>query len=129
MTWHGHTPFRPDWSQGATCLGMHLKDPARGDDVYVVANAHHETHRVVLTPPSEGRRWHLLADTYREPPGDVFEEGQGAAPRRSAAPRGGAEIGRHPHGQAALNAAKTRRAFPRRQRTRGAGLIARRRTA
>ena len=75
VTWHGHTPFRPDWSPGSTCLGMHLKDPERGADVYVVANAHHETHRVELAPPSEGRRWHLLADTYREPPGDVFEEG------------------------------------------------------
>ena len=76
VTWHGHTPFRPDWSQGATCLGMHLKDPARGDDVYVVTNAYHEAHGVVLPPPSEGRRWHLLADTYREPPADVFEEGR-----------------------------------------------------
>jgi isoamylase len=76
VTWHGHTPFRPDWSQGAMFLGMHLKDPVRGDDVYVVANAHHETHRVVLAPPSDGRRWHLVADTYREPPADVFEEGR-----------------------------------------------------
>lgn len=76
VTWHGHTPYRPDWSSGATCLGMHLKDPARGDDVYVVANAAHEAHRVELPPPSEGRRWHFVADTYREPPADAFEEGR-----------------------------------------------------
>ena len=54
---------------------MQLKDPAQGDDVFVVANAHHEAHRIELPPASEGRRWHVLADTYREPPADVFEEG------------------------------------------------------
>ena len=75
VTWHGHAPFRPDWSPGAVCLGMHLKDPARADDVYVVANASPEAHRVELAPPSEGRRWHVVADTYREPPADVFDEG------------------------------------------------------
>ena len=75
VTWHGHLPFRPDWSPGSTCLGMQLKDPAQGDDVFVVANAHHEAHRIELPPASEGRRWHVLADTYREPPADVFEEG------------------------------------------------------
>ncbi|MCL4810017.1 MAG: glycogen debranching enzyme, partial [Thermoanaerobaculia bacterium] len=75
VTWHGHVPYRPDWSPGATCLGMHLKDPAEGDDVYVVANAHHETHRIELAPPSAGRRWHVVVDTYREPPFDAFEEG------------------------------------------------------
>jgi glycogen operon protein len=75
VTWHGHTPYRPDWSPGAVCLGMHLKDPGKGDDVYVVANAGHEAHRVELVAPSEGRRWHVVADTYREPPADVHEEG------------------------------------------------------
>jgi len=75
VTWHGHVPYRPDWSPGATCLGMHLKDPEKGDDVFVVANAHHEAHRVELPPPSDTRRWHVVADTYREPPADAFEEG------------------------------------------------------
>ena len=75
VTWHGHVPFRPDWSPGATCLAMQLKDPGGADDLYVVANVGADPQRVELPPPSDGRRWHLLADTYREPPADVFEEG------------------------------------------------------
>ena len=37
--------------------------------------AHDEAHRIELPPASEGRRWRVVADTYREPPADVFEEG------------------------------------------------------
>ncbi|HEX3647214.1 MAG TPA: glycogen debranching protein GlgX [Pseudonocardiaceae bacterium] len=67
VSWHGVRPWEPDWSPDSKLLGVmwcghHVADSGP-DYVYVLANAHWETHDVVLPVPDDGWVWCLAADT------------------------------------------------------------------
>ena len=67
VTWHGaHAASGPTGRPSATCLGMHLKDPARGRRrLRRRERAPRGAPASSCRRPPKGARWHVVADTYR----------------------------------------------------------------
>ena len=84
ISWHGVREGKPDWSPQSLTLafmlcGMHaVLMPGRevDDHIYVAINMHWDHHNFEVPRLSDGRRWHLFADTWRPAPDDVCEPGQ-----------------------------------------------------
>jgi glycogen operon protein len=80
VSWHGTRAWQPDWSDGSRLLakmrcGKHAPGGRQDDDVYLAANAHWDAHELELPVLTDGRQWHLFADTYAAAPHDVFAPG------------------------------------------------------
>ncbi len=81
ITWHGVEPDRPDWGEHSHSLAFMLcgqHDHAlggSGEFLYAAFNMHTEPLPFALPPLPAGWHWHLLADTSREAPQDIFEPG------------------------------------------------------
>jgi isoamylase len=80
VTWHGITPYKPDWSSESRNIAVQIsekapEDPSKITDIYISANAYWD--RLVLTlPPLTGkRRWFRALDTGLESPDDISEQG------------------------------------------------------
>jgi glycogen operon protein len=76
VVWHGARAGQPDWSWESRLLGMQLVDRERGEELYLVANAHWEGVEVELPACSDDRRWSRFVDTSLDPPEEILEEGQ-----------------------------------------------------
>ncbi|MGR9073890.1 MAG: glycogen debranching protein GlgX [Gammaproteobacteria bacterium] len=66
FTWHGFRLGRPDWGEDSRCLAMHLSgntQAGKGDDIYLIANAHWEAHGFDIPPLENGRKWERFVDT------------------------------------------------------------------
>jgi isoamylase len=82
ISWHGIEPGRPDWGEHSHSLaflicGQH--DHAlggSGDFFYAAFNMHTDPLPFGLPVLPARRRWHLLADTARESPGDIHPAGE-----------------------------------------------------
>ncbi len=76
MSWHGLKVGQPDWSEDSKWLGLlYSTFPKTGDpDFYLMFNADASAKRFELPKPRDGFRWHLLLNTYNQPPKDIFEE-------------------------------------------------------
>jgi isoamylase len=78
VSWHGITPWAPDWTPHNRLLAcmFYTCDGGAHDCVYLAANAYWEPLRVELPVLPEAAAWHLFADTSAAPPDDVSEPGQ-----------------------------------------------------
>ena len=76
MSWHGLKVGQPDWSEDSKWLGLlYSTFPKTGDpDFYLMFNADASAKRFELPKPRNGFRWHLILNTYNQPPKDIFEE-------------------------------------------------------
>ena len=82
IEWHGVELHAPDWSPESHLLGLHLFEPGinvSGDQIYLIANAHWESHDCAI-PRLAGQRWHRFLDTTLDPPDDVAESDEAAIP-------------------------------------------------
>jgi glycogen operon protein len=79
VTWHGVTPWRPDWSSDSRTLAMMLRLAAGGgpaDVLYVAFNMYWEALSFLIPSPPSHTRWHCAVNTSRPTPMDVMEPGQ-----------------------------------------------------
>jgi isoamylase len=81
VAWHGMKLGQPDLEWSSRTVAMHLLTPNGDDDIYLIANAHWETHVFELPRLPSGRSWRRFVDTEREPPEDVAEPGKEPALR------------------------------------------------
>lgn len=75
ISWHGTTPFAPDWSWESRSLGLLLRGTSGSRDIFVIANAHWESRRFALPDSSRDHAWHRFADTSLPAPEDVVSIG------------------------------------------------------
>ena len=97
ISWHGVEPGKPDWGEFSHSLAFMLcgqHDHARGGSgefFYAAFNMHAEPLVFKLPPLPHCWNWHLLADTSRESPHDIFEPGTelllGAQPQIGLPPK------------------------------------------
>jgi len=81
ISWHGVKPGEPDWGEHSHSLAFMIcgqHDHAlggTGEFFYAAFNMHDE--ELAFEPPAlpAGWRWHLLADTARPSPDDIYEPG------------------------------------------------------
>ena len=72
ICWHGIKPHRPDWSNHSHSLALTVNHPLTKDELYIICNAYWDPLAFTL-PRREGRNWHLLIDTAKPSPGDIYE--------------------------------------------------------
>ncbi|MEX1110688.1 MAG: glycogen debranching protein GlgX [Chthoniobacterales bacterium] len=83
--WHGVGPGEPDWSEHSHSLAFMIcgqHDHAlggTGEFFYAAFNMHTDTLPFGLPVLPARWRWHLLADTARESPGDIHPAGEAPA--------------------------------------------------
>jgi glycogen operon protein len=73
--WHGVELNQPDWSYESRLLAWHMYEApvtSRGEQIYVIANAHWEEHNCAIPPVSWGQ-WRRLLDTSLASPNDIAE--------------------------------------------------------
>jgi glycogen operon protein len=73
--WHGVERNQPDWSYESRLLAWHMfeaPETRRGEQIYVIANAHWEPHSCAL-PPVVWGRWRRFVDTSAPSPNDIAE--------------------------------------------------------
>ena len=80
LTWHGCQLDAPDWSHESRTLAMHL-DPSESAEshIYLMANAHWQSHYFHLPTLSGSPSWCRVIDTSRPSPHDICPEAE--APR------------------------------------------------
>ncbi len=82
ITWHGTQAWNADWSDSSRTLafmlcGKHAKGGSEEDDyIYVATNTHWDGHSFELPQLSDGRQWHVAANTNMPSPEDIWETGQ-----------------------------------------------------
>lgn len=79
ITWHGTTPFQPEWEKDNFFIAFTLNEPGEGPSLYIAFNADHHPQWLHLPPPREGSEWRVVVDTHGQPPEDFFEEGNRAS--------------------------------------------------
>jgi glycogen operon protein len=81
ISWHGERAWNPDWSAGSRRLafmlcGKHARGGRVTDDyLYVGINMHWDGCTFELPQLSDGRIWHVFANTSAPEPEDVWEPG------------------------------------------------------
>jgi isoamylase len=73
--WHGVELHKPDWGDDSRLLAWHMfEEPETrpGEQIYVIANAHWESHRCALPPLCWGK-WRRFVDTSLSPPHDIAD--------------------------------------------------------
>ncbi len=76
VSWHGLKPFKPPWDNpNANWLGVLYRGHAakRQSDVYLLFNAGNQPRTFELPPVKSGKNWHLLLNTFNDPPDDFYE--------------------------------------------------------
>jgi glycogen operon protein len=81
ISWHGVEAWHPDWSDETHTLafllcGKHAQAGTAQDDfIYVAMNMHWEPHGFQLPKLPPLMQWHVFANTWMQPPDDVYEPG------------------------------------------------------
>jgi glycogen operon protein len=81
VSWHGTRAWHAEWGGHARTLavliggGSYRSLAGAADTIYVAMNMHWEPHAFELPALPAGEQWHLFADTYLDPPGDVWPPG------------------------------------------------------
>ncbi len=81
VTWHGTQVWNADWSAHSRTIafmlcGQHAKDATEPDnDIYVAMNMHWESVWFEIPGLSEGKHWHVFANTACTSPEDAWEPG------------------------------------------------------
>lgn len=63
ISWHGTSPFEPDWSRESRSLGMMLSGAPTDSDIFIIANAHWERRWFELPACTVDGSWHRVIDT------------------------------------------------------------------
>ena len=81
ISWHGVEPGKPDWGEHSHSLAFMICAQHEqalggpGEFFYAAFNMHDETLEFALPDLPTNWRWHLLADTSRPSPQDIYENG------------------------------------------------------
>jgi isoamylase len=90
ISWHGVEPNQPDWGEHSHSLAFMICGQhnhalgGSGEFFYAAFNMHTEALSFALPGLPRGWSWHLLADTSRPSPEDIYEAG--SEPRLGEAP-------------------------------------------
>jgi glycogen operon protein len=78
VEWHGTRVDRPDWFYHSRTLALSFSKRAgeNVDVVYAAFNFYWEPLEFEAPPPPHGYRWHVAADTGKDPPHDAHESGE-----------------------------------------------------
>ncbi|MCW8330027.1 glycogen debranching protein GlgX [Photobacterium sp. SDRW27] len=71
ICWHGLQPNQPDWSENSHSLALTVNHPITMDELYVICNAYWDPLEFTL-PNRDSRDWHLLVNTAKCSPGDIY---------------------------------------------------------
>jgi len=77
ITWHGKTPFKPEWNFPNTFVAFTLNDFAGNNDLYVAFNANDQEAVVQLPIPPNSKTWHWIVNTANPSPTDFYENDEG----------------------------------------------------
>ncbi|MEB3341001.1 glycogen debranching protein GlgX [Okeania sp.] len=81
ITWHGTQVWNADWSSHSRTLafmlcGKHAREATEVDnDIYVAMNMHWDTLWFDIPGLSDGKKWHVFANTACASPEDAWEPG------------------------------------------------------
>jgi glycogen operon protein len=81
ISWHGTEAWHPDWSDSSRTLAFMLDGKhahggmAQDDTIYVAMNMHWDAHWFSLPGLSDGKTWHVFANTGSNSPDDIWESG------------------------------------------------------
>ena len=82
ITWHGVTTWYADWSPDSRTLafllcGKHASHGSVTDNyIYVIMNAHWNSHSYALPRLPDRLQWHMFANTGAAAPEDIWEPGR-----------------------------------------------------
>lgn len=74
LEWHGQETLKPNWSDEERLLAWVLKDPEKGNDLYVAFNSGHEKIKIKFPDCPEGSSWHWIINTASPSPYDFRDE-------------------------------------------------------
>ncbi len=80
VEWHGHIPFKANWSDDSRFIAWTLTDNVKSEPLYIAFNAHFEPANIQLPPPPKGKVWHRIVDTSLTSPNDITETPQSSPP-------------------------------------------------
>ena len=78
IVWYDINAKNPDWSKQKRFLAFKLNGTAGNsdeNDFYIATNSDIYDLTITLPALSNGRKWHLVADTSLQSPEDIFEPG------------------------------------------------------
>jgi glycogen operon protein len=81
--WQGVQRGLPDWSEQAPLVGLHLLGHGAEPDLFLMFSSGRGAVTVGLPAPPAGTSWHLVLDSARDAPDDIFDLGD--EPRLPAA--------------------------------------------
>jgi len=84
VDWHGHVPFKADWSGKSRFVGYTLKDTTKEQHLYIAFNAESTRPSVQLPDPPAHKKWYRIVDTALESPFDFIEEPQKYPPIKTS---------------------------------------------
>ena len=76
VRWHGRAPDKPDWSAQNRLLAFTLTPATDDVAIHVMFNADAKPARIILPPPTRGRRWLRVVDTSLPSPLDILARGE-----------------------------------------------------
>jgi isoamylase/glycogen operon protein len=83
VDWHGHFPFKADWSGKSRFVAYTLKDHAAQSHLYIAFNADHSRTTVHLPDPPPHKQWYRIVDTALKTPFDFIEEPEKSPPLKT----------------------------------------------
>jgi len=76
IIWHGIEPSHIHWEDGKALIALTILDTHYHEDIYVAFNATAEGVTFTLPDPHEGKKWHVVFDTFAASPHDAYETGE-----------------------------------------------------
>ena len=76
VDWHGHLPFKADWSGTSRFVAYTLKENVNHQHLYIAFNAESTRPCVQLPDPPPHKKWYRIVDTALESPFDFIEDPQ-----------------------------------------------------
>ena len=80
VQWHGHIPFKANWSEENRFLAWTLNDNLKSEPLYIAFNAHFKPANIQLPSPPKGKKWFRIVDTSLSSPNDFCEKPQDNPP-------------------------------------------------
>ena len=76
IQWYDAILNPPNWTGKLNSLAFHLLPVDQDTDIYVISNSSKKRMRFHIPHLSYPKRWHLVMDTNRPEPEDIFEKGK-----------------------------------------------------
>ena len=75
VSWHGVTPFHPEWEKDNHFVAFTLNDTLGEPQLYIAFNSDHTTVNAAIPKLEAQKVWKWVVDTYNTSPEDFLEEG------------------------------------------------------